>query len=217
MKIQEYINQKENLRDYLLSFIDSQTDISYNYNYQSLLDFLESTKILKNRGELREFIHLISTLLKYHHRNNQNFFEKFEKIIKYLEKDIKQAFTNFERFLIFKNSKRFLLFLFHNDIITIDRNIVNFFIESRKNYCLYFYPEIKDFLDEKFRIKIEVEIADIKNFEEQRQTGENNSYLCTLIRNDSITEFISYVNKINLSLSSIIKVSFFEKKQIFTK
>ena len=48
------------------------------------------------------------------------------------------------------------------------------------------------------------------NFEEKRQKGENDSYLCELIRTDSIEDFISYVNQKNISLSSKIKSSIFE-------
>ena len=211
MNINEYIDQKKQLHYFLLSYIDSETDIAYNY--QSLIDFIEYTKLLENKGELREFLHLISILSKYHHRH-QNFFEKFEIIIKFLEKDIKKTFTNFEFFLMMKSNKRFLLFLFKTEIIKIDQNIVNFFIGSNKNYCQYFYPEVKEFLDQKLRIKIEEEISYIQNFDDQRKTGENETYLCNLIRNDLIDEFVSYVNKINLPLTTKIKNSLFETNKI---
>lgn len=211
MNINEYIDQKKQLHYFLLSYIDSETDVAYNY--QILIDFIEYTKLLENKGELREFLHLISILLKYHHRH-QNFFEKFEIIIKFLEKDIKRTFTNFEFFLMMKSNKRFLLFLFKTEIIKIDQNIVNFFIGSNKNYCHYFYPEVKEFLDQKLRIKIEEEISYIKNFDDQRKTGENETYLCNLIRNDLIDEFVSYVNKINLPLTTKIKNSLFETNKI---
>ena len=48
-------------------------------------------------------------------------------------------------------------------------------------------------------------------FESLRKKGENDSYTCDLIRQDSIKEFITYVNKTNLSLQHTrIKSSIFE-------
>ena len=37
------------------------------------------------------------------------------------------------------------------------------------------------------------------NFEGKRETRENESFICLLIRNDSVEEFISYVNKVNIT------------------
>ena len=51
---------------------------------------------------------------------------------------------------------------------------------------------------------------DIITFERMCQQGENHSYICSLIREDLIVEFITYVNKVNYPLDSIIDKSFFE-------
>lgn len=57
--------------------------------------------------------------------------------------------------------------------------------------------------------------------EEKREIGENDSYLCQIIRNDSIDEFVIYVNQTNLSIStenikpSIFETNFFLLKRIF--
>ena len=45
---------------------------------------------------------------------------------------------------------------------------------------------------------------------EKLSIGENDSYICELIRNDSIDDFIIYVNQKNLSLFSTINDSIFE-------
>ena len=44
----------------------------------------------------------------------------------------------------------------------------------------------------------------IDNFERNRQKFENESNLCSIIREDLIVDFIQYVNKNNISLSSKI-------------
>ena len=56
------------------------------------------------------------------------------------------------------------------------------------------------------------------NFDEKRRIGENDSYVCELIRNDSIEEFVSYVNQNNISVKNArIKDSLFETNTFFIK
>lgn len=40
------------------------------------------------------------------------------------------------------------------------------------------------------------------NHAERKEKGENDSYICQLIGNDSIEEFIIYINKSNFSLTN---------------
>lgn len=47
-------------------------------------------------------------------------------------------------------------------------------------------------------------------YEEKRQEGENDSYICSQIRRDSVEEFISYLNRNQISHSSLINPSIFE-------
>ena len=85
---------------------------------------------------------------------------------------------------------------------------------KRKNYDGYFSPEIGEFEQKE---KSEHDTETITNFKEKRLIGENDGYICQLIRNDSIEEF-AYVNKTNLSLSkTTIKPSFFGTNSILIK
>ena len=43
-----------------------------------------------------------------------------------------------------------------------------------------------------------------ENFYELRKIGENESYICKLIREDSVKEFIVYMNKNNISSDQTI-------------
>ena len=86
---------------------------------------------------------------------------------------------------------------------------------QEKQYFYYFYPEIKSLIDIKAREKIEKELLEqnsniFNNFNENRKIGENDSYICSLIREDSVEEFIAYVNRINLKLTTTISHSIFE-------
>lgn len=70
-------------------------------------------------------------------------------------------------------------------------------------------------MDEKDRKKIEDEILqnyneDIETFEKKCRIGENDSYLCSLIRQDLVVEYITYINENDLSLLTNIKPSIYE-------
>lgn len=127
--------------------------------------------------------------------------------------------SNHELFQIFSKSKLILLILFDEKIIAPDRIISRYLLykydENGTRYCHFFYPEIQQFVNQKALENIKNEMLSIDEnifteYEEKRHLGENESYICTLIRNDSIVEFISYVNKMRFSLESVIKRSVFE-------
>ena len=63
----------------------------------------------------------------------------------------------------------------------------------------------------KFRIQIP------EDFYEKRKEGENDSHICSLIRNDSIIEFIKYVTENNYSLDYTITSSIFETNSFLLK
>ena len=86
---------------------------------------------------------------------------------------------------------------------------------------LYFQPEIQPFIDKEWFSKYDEEefdtdwILEIKkeipnNFYERRKIGENEKYICEIIRKDSIEDFIVYMNKNNYQFNSLIKPSIYE-------
>ena len=99
----------------------------------------------------------------------------------------------------------------------------------------YFYPEFKNFLDEKLLTKINKYISyrhyksdqillnpeeiesDLDLFKQKRKKGENDIYICGLIQKDAIEDFVSYVNKTNFSLTSKINYSIFETNSFLLK
>ena len=124
---------------------------------------------------------------------------------------IKQTFSNIEIFNIFLSNKKILLFLLKKEIIMIDDDIYNeLFSKTDSNgnrYCHFFYPELKKFKGEEKVKGIEKQIIGkdsniFDGFEEKREEGENDSFICSIIRQDSVKEFVEYVNRTNLSLRS---------------
>lgn len=74
------------------------------------------------------------------------------------------------------------------------------------------YPGLKSFIDTneiESEIKEEYE-KENENFECKCRTGENDSYICTLIRQDLVEEFSSYTTRSNTSLSNRIEPSIYE-------
>ena len=65
--------------------------------------------------------------------------------------------------------------------------------------------------------EIENTLIDLIEFNQKREIGENDAFICELIRNDSIENFVSYVNKTNFSLTSKINYSIFETNSMLLK
>ncbi|KAK8880672.1 hypothetical protein M9Y10_003356, partial [Tritrichomonas musculus] len=93
----------------------------------------------------------------------------------------------------------------------------------RKNYhskyLQYFSSEIKPFISEAwFKDNTNIDddlIQEInekksENFYTQRKKGENNSFICKLVRKDLIDEFINYASSNNIQLNQTISLSIYE-------
>lgn len=213
MELRNYCNQIKELHNLLLSYIDNGNAI--NDGFQELIDFIQDKNISENSDKLQHLLQLISKITK-NHNHDSCFFNKIENIFLQLENKIKYSFSSIEMYKIFKGQKRILLFLFNHKFINIDQSIFTLLRYNRSN-LYYFYPEIEPFLSKREKKFFENKL-DFDTFEEKRKLGENDSYLCTLIRNDLIKEFIIYVNQTNLSLSKkTIKPSIFETNNFLLK
>ena len=207
MDIKEYIDNKRKIQRAILSFIDEEEESETKYREISTL--LADPSLTQNKEELKQVILIISNISNNHHRTT-DFFDKIGRIIKLIKDDLKNNFTNQELFSFFKNNKRALLQLVNDNIITINQEL---FENERSSYSdeesmikdirKFFSPELGKFKTIKFSEPIE-------KFKEYRIKGQNSSYICELIRQDSVEEFITYINKNNISLSSEINESVFE-------
>lgn len=134
------------------------------------------------------------------------------KIFEYLFKETKKiSISKYDIGNIFKEEKRLLFLLYEKGYIEPDELYfykLKYLKESDKNLLLYLYPSIKKFIEEANKKEIEEEITnnycELEEFEEKYRVGENGSYICSLIREDSVVEFIKYVNQNKISLSSTI-------------
>ena len=187
-----------------------------NLSFQDFIQYLEDQKIRENPHEIKLILHLISRISQNHHRTEQ-FFYKIEFILKTFKEEMKKFFSNFGIFNIFKSDKRILLFLFEEGIIILDKTIyyiITSFPYQKRDYPIYFSPEIKAFKNDENR---KMDENEFKIFEEKRKIGENDELIYTLIRKDSIDDFIIYINKTNFSVTSQIKESKFETNSFLMK
>lgn len=231
MTYENYLSQTKKIQQIILDFFDSNgnnENIIYNVNI-----FFNDLKKGQNLHQLKEILHLISKIANNYHRHSY-FFKVFIEFFTIYKEDILQKFTNRQIFRIFHSNKWILLILFIEQILVPDNYILNTFKQTKylqKSYLQYFYPEFRDFLNEKDLKEINDSISQLSNdsellidyknassnFEQKRQNGENDQYICTLIQKDLVEEFITYVNQTNLSLNITIKPSIFETNSFLLK
>ncbi|KAK8880425.1 hypothetical protein M9Y10_003097 [Tritrichomonas musculus] len=196
MAFSAYIEKLSSIQKELLSYLE---DLNNNEDdFQAFLDSLKKSEIMNNKKDFEIFLYSLLTISNNHHRH-ANFFTKIEQILKSLSNDIKNNFTKSEIFNLFKENKKIILFLIEEGILINDDSFLTQVIEhsnKEKDYLYYFYPEMLPNPPEKFN--------------ENRKIGENSSYICSLIRQDLVEEFVSYINKINLKLIENVEPSIFE-------
>lgn len=76
-------------------------------------------------------------------------------------------------------------------------------------YPQYFAPELRPFINKVWMSestieKISKEIPE--NFYQLRKIGEDDKFICNLVRKDMKKEFIIYINRNNISLDTMIEL-----------
>lgn len=209
-EINQYLDKMRDVQKTLLTFLEDETA----GNFEQFIELINNKIDRNSKIEMKEFLHLLSKISDNHHRS-LNFIDKIEIIIKYYLKEIKNNFSNYSIFNIFKKNKRLLFFLFNEKIIIPDQSIFSIISEEKykkRFYLEYFYKEFKSFLDKNFRKQVVN-----NNFEEKRKIGENDNSICNLIRNDSIDEFVNYAKKNKLKPDTNIPQSIFETNLFLLK
>ncbi|KAK8871744.1 hypothetical protein M9Y10_007484 [Tritrichomonas musculus] len=209
-EISKFIEENKELYNNLMLFLEDSE--GNDYYFQNLIDNLNKQKTEKNHAKFEEFLQLITSIAHYHYY--ENLFMKIFQILQYYKNLIMLTFSNLEIFNIFQRNKKILLFLFENKIINVDDQIYReLYLKTETNgnrYYHFFYPEIRIFPGYEKIEEIEEELTKFDIFNEKRHKGENDSYICSLIREDLVEEFISYVNQSNISLNIEVIPSIFE-------
>lgn len=217
--MEEYLNKLKTIQSTILDYIDDENESEDKFQD---LDMLLKDWISDNEENLEEFFHLITKIYSNHHQNS-NLITKIEKILLLLREDISKKVSNSKIMEIFCDNKRILLFLITENLFNIDESFISKFnsilFSYAEHFLEYFAPEIKSYIESTQNIdqnnfyknlynNVSNELPE--NFYENRLRGENEDFICNLIRNDMIDEFFKHVNKTNLSLESQIKDSIYE-------
>ncbi|KAK8883930.1 hypothetical protein M9Y10_043032 [Tritrichomonas musculus] len=220
--MESYIEDKKNLYTSILNFLEESDepndDEIRKESFQKLTNVFKNQEIEGDCEEMRQFLEIVKCIGEHHHRD-QNFNRRVNELLEHYQDQIKQTLSNLDIFHIFENNKKIVLFLIQKCIITMSdeiyKEIVYKLENNGKRYCHFFIPELENFVgEEKMKyVKNELLKKDpdfFTNYEEKRQKGENDLYVCSLIREDSVVEFITYLNRQNISPSSEISPSIFE-------
>lgn len=217
-EIQEFINKKQELQKSILDFIEHGETIIPNDQLSSIL---EDPILEEDKNEMKSTLYLISKIADNHHKN-QFFYEKIEQILLRIKEKVTSKLTNSEIYEIFKSNKRVVLILIKEEFIEFDQ-ILSQKIDNdkqlREQYHYYFYPELKEFIEDESNEQIRKFAHEISGnnfglFEKKRKFGENDDKICELIQNDSIDEFTQYVEQQKTDLNELITPSVFETNSL---
>lgn len=197
--IERYLNEMKRIQENFIDFLDNEGNTEEKIQY--LNHFFEDINIRNDKSKMSILFRFISSIYDNHHRGT-NFLNKIFSILQLFKEDIQKYFLNSEIYNIFKGNKQILLFLNEEKILILDHYVMSKI--SSEKYNQYFSPEIeKNDLPE--------------NFYDLRKKGENDHFVCKLIREYLIDDFIIYMNKNNISINSTIKPSIYETNSFLIK
>lgn len=216
ISIANYFDKMKNIQRNILGILDKKQIKEEDWN--KLFRLLDETKVTQDSNEFKSFLHMIS-IISTNYMNTEFIFPRIEKILLKYKEEMLNYLSNNELFTVFKRNKRCLLFLFQEKILSPNRYIVKCMKKYEgHNYIKYFYQEIQEYILNDDGIEIEENFKQLSEIDEQkRKIGENDNEICLLIRNDSLKEFINFINRHRINLSSKIAFSIFETNSFLLK
>lgn len=201
--VERYIDRMRSIQSVLHRLFNKEIQLE-PFSNDPIPKQLINLKIQDDRNKFKSFLHFLSINYENRHQQPENL-ELIETIILYYKNDILKYFKNSEIINIFIRDNKLLLFLIKSEIVTADRF---FFTKLDDLSQIYFFNEVKDYFNEEKKKEIMSKITE--NYEQKRQIGENDTYLCEIIRKDLLDDFITFVYETNIPLSSKIKRTFNE-------
>lgn len=172
MNFSEEIKNLIEIYDHFYFYIDDTNNMEENY--ENLMENIKKNGIENDKDGLKEFLYLLCKFTNHHHRT-PFFYEKIDKLLLNIKNKVIKYFSNDEIFQIFKKNKRILLSLIKLEIMNID--------ESIASVMTNFEYEKSNYLDYCISNSNNKKLS--SDFENKRQIGENDDYICQIIRNDS--------------------------------
>lgn len=210
-----YLDKMKRIQEHFLRIIE----INNYTEFDELIVFLNEQKINENKDILKDFLYLIAKITQNHHMTFDYFF-RMEKLLSNFKEPIKNSFTSFEIFDIFKDNQRLLCYLFDDDIIIPNHEICSVICNekySQLGYHYHFFPEFRQFYSESVLNDIKTKnpllpLIQIDVLKRNRREYRGEPFY-QIIQNDSIDEFAKCVFKNVTSLNSKIEKKFHEINQ----
>ena len=199
-----YIDQMKAIQSLLLNFFDEEPTPTSEETISKFIFFDQITTEGK-KDRLIDILQLISQITNEHHRTS-NFYGKIEKVLSLFTNEIKQTLSKSQIINFFSSNKLILHYLIRQQILVIDEEVSAILMENGD----YFIYDLADFYQNESVRQIKASGEKYKVYERKQEIGENDHLLCKFIRDDSIDDFIVYINKNNISLSSQINSSSYE-------
>lgn len=180
-------------------------------DFESTLQFILSSKYVKDERNFRELIMTIDALVTKN-RLPLNFAfqllrELKETTLKFIE--INELVNSFEQsqFIIFFLEEGFVDFTtICNELCGTENYFFIFFPEIRKE-TYFFYLLLKQYPD----VIPKIEKTDVKKHIELRRLGSNESEISLAIRNDDLAQFQNLISKLNISINMRLPFSYYER------
>ena len=121
------ITKMKDIYSALIDFIEATDD--HDSQFKTLIETIEDQEILENKEEIQLLFQLISKISDNHHRSS-DFFDKLEKIFRYLIKDAPSTITYFIPDYLNYN-KRILFLLLEKGFVKPDEIFLNQYLQSK--------------------------------------------------------------------------------------
>ena len=198
MEIQTYVQEMKEIQKHILDYIGNSE--ATDSDFDKLIFFLNDVNICENTLKFKETFLIIGNIASFHQRSS-SFLNKIEKICLYFKDYIVRSYLMLEFMFLF--DKRMILFLFEQKFFSFTESFA--YLLNSVKYENFFLIEIMETIS-----KESTNEEKYMSFKQKREKGENPHYICQLIREDLIDEFVVYVNKTNYNLNSKIESSIFE-------
>lgn len=202
----------ENVYHIFINFFDDECTTESKL-MDDLMKVLIETKVIGDKMKTRQFLHIIASISldTYAFLKNE---QKIRHLLLRIQKEIHDLSFNKDLFNICWCNRRLLLFLIEESIIQLDESMAYQILSTNdSNFIIYFYLEVKPFMNREVTSSIKNyihQIDNIEHFRQQRRIGQNDNEICIMIRDDSVDEFARFIGRTNVSLNSTINTSIYE-------
>lgn len=212
---QSYLAQWKEIQKLFLLYIED--DKTENEQFQNIIAFLDTMNVKEDPYKLKTALHLLLKIHKNHYYTT-SLNSKTMKIISNYKEQILQFYSQDEIYQMFMKNKSIFLFVLQEKIVIPSMNNVPFIPKDKyqfASYIQFFYPDFYPYYLDCTKNLCQDSDEFSRNcddfFLQKRQVGQNPAVICEIIRNDSIDDFIRFINTNGVTIGkNDVRYSIFE-------